>query len=277
MDGTMKSTQGVQEHGNGGSDQERPAQPAAIALLPRRPRKTIVVFGAHPDDIEIGMAGTVCRLSAAGNDVYACIATVPDDGDVRKREAWAAARIMGIRDVIFLPLEVDRLGYNRMTIGAIDAIISKLNPHSVFTHWVEDSHQDHVNVTRCVIAATRKNHFNVYMYEQTIPGGITPAAFRAQYLIDVSDFIDRKMDSIRAHASQMRRNGDWWMEGIRGRAMYRGYQIRTRYAEAFEIIKVNGDTSLFTGEAAARAAAGAGAADAIAGIEPADQIPALEA
>jgi LmbE family N-acetylglucosaminyl deacetylase len=86
------------------------------------------------------------------------------------------------------------------------------------------------------------------MYEQTIPGGITPAGFRAQYLIDVSQFIERKMASITAHVSQLERNGAWWSEGVRGRAMYRGYQIQTRYAEAFEIIKINGDTDLFIGE-----------------------------
>ena len=101
-----------------------------------------------------------------------------------------------------------------------------------------------------VVAATRKNSFNVYMYEQTIPGGITPAAFRAQYIVDVSSVINEKMDSIRAHWTQMKRNGDWWLEGIRGRAMYRGYQIQTQYAEAFEIIKIKDDTNLFAAERA---------------------------
>lgn len=216
-------------------------------------RKNIIVFGAHPDDIEIGMAGTVCRLTAAGHHVYSCIATVPSDRDRRIGEALEAAAILGIRDVILLPLPLDRFGCNRATIGAIDAVIQRLRPHSVFTHWIEDSHQDHVDVTRCVIAATRKNEFNVYMYEQTIPGGITPGSFRAQYLIDVSDYVDAKMKSIRAHASQLKRNGDWWAEGIRGRAMYRGYQIRTQYAEAFEIIKINGDTNLFGREVAEQA------------------------
>jgi LmbE family N-acetylglucosaminyl deacetylase len=208
-------------------------------------RNTFIVFGAHPDDIEIGMAGTICRLASEGHDVYSCIATIPDDRERRVREAEEAAALLGIKEVILLPLKADQLGYNRATIGAIDSIIKTLKPHSVFTHWLEDSHQDHVNITRCVIAATRKNDFNVYMYEQTIPGGITPAAFRAQYVIDVSAFIDRKMKSIQAHASQLMRNGDWWVEGIRGRAMYRGYQIRAQYAEAFEIIKIKNDTGLF--------------------------------
>lgn len=212
---------------------------------------TVIVFGAHPDDIEIGMAGTICRLAACGNHVYSCIASIPDEREARLKEAEAAARILGIKDVIVLPVKASQLGYNRQSIGAVDKVIQQLRPHSVFTHWIEDSHQDHVNVTRCIIAATRKNNFNVYMYEQTIPGGITPAAFRAQYLIDVSRYIEQKMASIQAHASQLKRNGSWWSEGVRGRAMYRGYQIHTQFAEAFEIIKVNGDTNLFNGESEA--------------------------
>lgn len=219
-----------------------------MSKVPAEKRKTIVVFGAHPDDVEIGMAGTISRLAKAGNDVYVCIATIPDNREQRMAEAREAARIMGVKDVIFMSLKARDLGYNRKSIGAIDLLVHQLSPHSIFTHWIEDSHQDHVNLTRCVIAATRKNHFNVYMYEQTIPGGITPAAFRAQYLIDISGFIDEKMDSVRAHVSQINRNGDWWIEGIRGRAMYRGYQMRSRYAEAFEIIKISGDTDLFSSE-----------------------------
>ena len=221
---------------------------AEHADLKRNRGNTILVFGAHPDDIEIGMAGTICRLTACGNEVYSCIASVPDKRESRIKEARDAAMILGIKDVIVLPIKAAQLGYNRISIGAIDSVIKQFQPKSVFTHWVEDSHQDHVNVTRCIIAATRKNHFNVYMYEQTIPGGITPAGFRAQYLVDVSKYIDRKMASIHAHASQLPRNGPRWSEGVRGRAMYRGYQINVEYGEAFEIIKINGDTNLFNGE-----------------------------
>jgi LmbE family N-acetylglucosaminyl deacetylase len=211
-------------------------------------RKAVVVFGAHPDDVEIGMAGTISRLAAAGNDVFVCVASIPNDRERRMAETLEAAKIMGVKDVIFMSIKTPELGYNRRTIGAIDSIVRSLEPHSIFTHWVEDSHQDHVNLTRCVISATRKNHFNVYMYEQTIPGGITPAAFRAQFLVDVSGFIEQKMDSVNAHLSQIERNGDWWMEGIRGRAMYRGYQMHSKYAEAFEVIKISNDTNLFVNE-----------------------------
>jgi hypothetical protein len=40
------------------------------------------------------------------------------------------------------------------------------------------------------------------------------------------------------HHSQIEQNGgDWWLDGVRGRAMYRGYQMNVRYAEAFEVVK----------------------------------------
>jgi hypothetical protein len=51
--------------------------------------------------------------------------------------------------------------------------------------------------------------------------------------------MDRKRDSILVHQTQIELNGgDWWLEGVRGRAMYRGYQMNVRYAEAFEVVKL---------------------------------------
>jgi LmbE family N-acetylglucosaminyl deacetylase len=208
-------------------------------------KRTILVFGAHPDDAEIGMGGSIKRLSSDGHDVYLCIAAIPDHPDERTDESLAAAKILGIKEVLFLPMGIHELGYNRKTIGLVDNIIATLEPYAVFTHWIEDSHQDHINLSKCVVAATRKNNFHVLMYENTIPGGLTTGAFRAQYFIDISSTISYKLHSIESHASQIRRNGDWWIQGINGRAMYRGYQIHANYAEAFEVIKINNDVRLF--------------------------------
>lgn len=209
-------------------------------------KRRVLVFGAHPDDAEIGMGGSIKRMTDDGVEVYICVATIPDHYDERYRESLAAARILGVKEVILLPIGIEELGFNRKTIGLVDKIIQKVQPYAVFTHWIEDSHQDHVNFSKCIIAATRKNNFHVLMYENTIPGGITSGAFRAQFLIDISSTIKDKLRSIEAHASQIRRNGDWWIHGINGRAMYRGYQIHANYAEAFEIIKINNDVHFFS-------------------------------
>ena len=75
------------------------------------------------------------------------------------------------------------------------------------------------------------------MYEATLPGGISAHAFRAQKFVDISDTIDCKMASLACYETQLERYGPEWLEAIRGRAAYRGFQIGRRYAEAFQVVK----------------------------------------
>jgi hypothetical protein len=129
------------------------------------------------------------------------------------------------------------IGFSRQTTREFDRSFSSRSALA-YTHWDQDSHQDHTAVARTVIAAARKNRCSLLMYEQTIPGGVVPGGFKAQSFVDISDFIDRKTQSILIHRTQIAMNGgDWWLEGLRGRAMYRGYQINVRFAEAFEVVK----------------------------------------
>ena len=107
----------------------------------------------------------------------------------------------------------------------------------IYTHWNSDSHQDHVAVSLATITATRDNNCALLMYEQTIPGGIVPWGFRAQSYVDITPYMHIKMQSIGMHKSQLRANGELWVQGVRGRAMYRGYQVNAEYAEAFEVVK----------------------------------------
>jgi LmbE family N-acetylglucosaminyl deacetylase len=197
----------------------------------------VLVFGAHPDDMEIGMGGTIAKHVDAGDEVLMVVASIPSDKEVRMREAEDAARVIGAKmDVLDIP--ADDLGFNRRTVRECDRLFRTIDPHLVYTHWDQDSHQDHNAVARSAIAAGRKNRSSLLMYEQTIPGGVVPGGFKAQSFVDISDYIDRKTQSILVHRTQIEVNGgDWWLDGVRGRAMYRGYQINVRYAEAFEVVK----------------------------------------
>jgi LmbE family N-acetylglucosaminyl deacetylase len=196
----------------------------------------VLVFGAHPDDIEIGMGGTIGRHVDCGDEVVMIVGTVPSQTQRRKDEAREGAAILG-GELRFLDIESDEFEYNRRLVGQIDDLLKEVDPDLIYTHWDQDSHQDHNNLSRGVISATRKNRCSVLMYEQTIPGGIVPGGFKAQSYVDISDFIDRKIESIRAHASQHELNGDLWLQGVRGRASYRGFQMNSAYAEAFEVVK----------------------------------------
>ena len=196
----------------------------------------ILAFGAHPDDIEIGAGGTLSKYSGQGNNIMGVVATLPQDKEVRRTESEVAAKILGIR-INLLDISFNDLFFSREFARRIDEVLGEYSPDVIFTHWNGDSHQDHNALTAGVIAAARANKCSVYMYEQTLPGGIVSTSFNAQMYIDISYTMDKKINSILAHKSQHEKNGDWWLHGIRGRAMFRGSQINTSYAEAFQVVK----------------------------------------
>ncbi len=205
--------------------------------------KTIVCFGAHPDDIEIGMGGTASKLAGMGYDVNLIIATLPnfiktDRKEERKKESMISAKVMGCKNPEFLDLSPDEITFHRKFVTQINEIIKKYNPEAVFTQWIGDTHQDHQNLTRAVIAACRDQN-DLFMYETTIPGGVSESAFRPQLYVDVTKTLEIKKNALDCFDSQKIRCGPMWIDAIVGRCSYRGYQIDTKYAEAFEVIKVS--------------------------------------
>jgi LmbE family N-acetylglucosaminyl deacetylase len=206
-------------------------------------KRSIVAFGAHPDDIEIGMGGTVAKLVGLGYDVNLVVATLPnfvatDTKEDRRRESTMSAKVMGCKAPEFLDLAPDEVIVGRKFVTLIDKLIKKYEPEAVFTQWIGDSHQDHQALTRAVIAASRDMD-NLFMYETTIPGGITENAFRPQLFVDVTQTLDTKRSALDCFDSQKIRCGPIWIDALVGRCSYRGYQMNTKYAEAFEVVKIS--------------------------------------
>jgi LmbE family N-acetylglucosaminyl deacetylase len=207
-------------------------------------RERIIVFGAHPDDSEIGAGGAIATYVQRGHRVVMVNVRVPGgaddavhhDRERRRGEADRAAHTLGA-ELLSFGLARDAIQPNARLVTAIDQLLDDVRPTAVFTHWVGDSHPEHVGLSRAVLAATRRNHCSVYMYEATIPGGISADAFRPQKFIDISDTIDGKMASLQCYETQLERYGQGWLEAIRGRAAHRGFQMGRRYAEAFEVVK----------------------------------------
>lgn len=203
---------------------------------------SILVFGAHPDDIEIGMAGTVAKLSRMGYEIKLVIAVLPnftqnDKKEERKLESTMSSKVMGCAEPDFLDLSPNEVIHSRKLVGIIDKYISNYKPKAVFTQWIGDSHQDHRILTESVISGSRDTT-DLYMYETTIPGGITERSFRSQLFIDISDFIDVKTSALQCFQSQELRCGPLWLDAINGRAVYRGYQMNCKYAECFEVVRI---------------------------------------
>jgi LmbE family N-acetylglucosaminyl deacetylase len=188
------------------------------------------------------MGGTIAKLSGLGYEVQPVIATLPnfvksDTKEGRKSESLLAAKVMGCKPPVFLDLSPDEMVFGRKFITLVDSLVTKYKPESVFTQWYGDSHQDHQILTKSVISACRDQN-NLFMYETTIPGGITESSFRPQLFVDITQTIDIKKNALECFESQFIRCGQIWIPAILGRCSFRGYQINSKYAEAFEVVKV---------------------------------------
>jgi len=196
----------------------------------------IIVFSPHPDDAEVLMGGTIAKYAQKGHDVLIVVVTIPIQKEKRIEESKKAAAILGAR-LSILDLNPHELVFNRRTVETFDSVIRDFPPDIIYTSWIHDSHQDHITVSRATIAAARRNRCSLYMYEQALPSGLTPYGFRAQAFVDISDTIELKIKSVSAHQSQIQSFSEQWVQGIIARATYMGFQISTKYAEAFEVVK----------------------------------------
>ncbi len=203
-------------------------------------KNRVLAFGAHPDDIEIGMGGTIRKFAKRSYDIKMVFLWMPTTVNGTKEqlqdEGKSAAKILG-SNVMFYNLDPNKIIHIRELINIIENEIDTFKPDEIFTHWMFDSHQEHRILTEAVISASRKNNCSVYMYEQMIPGGIVPYSFRAQMFIDISDEIEDKKNALMEYKSQVQIYGDAFTEGVIGRAKGRGFQIHKKAAECFEVIK----------------------------------------
>jgi LmbE family N-acetylglucosaminyl deacetylase len=207
-------------------------------------QERIIIFGAHPDDGEIGAGGTIAAYARRGHRVVLVNFRVPGgNGDLsederrrRHAEAERASHTLGA-ELISYGLKRDAIQPTAELVGTIDDLLAEVKPTAVYTHWLGDSHPEHIGLSRAVLAGTRRNRCSVYMYEATLPGGITGHAFRAQKFVDITETIDAKIDSLASYETQLDRYGREWLEAVRGRAALRGFQMGTRYAEAFQVVK----------------------------------------
>ncbi len=197
----------------------------------------VVAIGAHPDDIEIGVGGTIARHRTRGHDVTFLIATDGTAGcergdEARREEAVAAARTLDVDDVTFLDFPDTELADDGPVVAAIESHVDGLDPDRVYVHAAADTHQDHRNCASAALSATRR-YDGVYAYETYS----TRPTFAPRHFVRLDERdVEAKLDSIRVHESQ---TGKTYMdeETIRGLARFRGNQANSTYAEAFEVVR----------------------------------------
>jgi len=163
-----------------------------------------LALGAHPDDIEIFMFGTMAAYAAQGAELTFAVATDGAKGGkndakvlarLRREEATAAAALLGAAPR-FLDFPDGELVADATLIGALKALVRETGPDLVITHAPNDYHADHRALSDGVrIAAS----FAVPVLHADTMGG---TGFAPTHYVDVSAYRDIKTQAIRAHQSQ---------------------------------------------------------------------------
>ena len=164
----------------------------------------ILALGAHPDDIEIFMFGTLAAYAAQGAELTFAVATDGAKGGksdpavlarVRREEATAAAALLGAAPR-FLDFPDGELVADAALIGVLKTLIRETGPELVITHAPNDYHADHRALSDGVrIAAS----FAVPVLHADTMGG---TGFAPTHYVDISAYRDIKSQGIRMHRSQ---------------------------------------------------------------------------
>lgn len=208
----------------------------------------IFAVGAHLDDIEIACGGTLAKAVEAGHEVKVLIMSksgyTNKEGDVQRsdevavKEGTNALHTLGITDIEILDFETKDIPFRSDVVNVIDLMISRYNPDIIFTHHPFDTHQAHEGVSKATIAAARRKN-TVFFYEPITPSGRSYVAFKPMLYVDIESTLDKKIESLKCHTSEYNKFGaEDWIEGVRCRCGFRGYEIGKKFAEAFEILRL---------------------------------------
>jgi bacillithiol biosynthesis deacetylase BshB1 len=178
----------------------------------------LLVFGPHPDDLEIGLGGTIARQAALGLAVGLCDLTAGEMGsngtpDVRIAEAEQARAALGAvwRENLRWPDR--RIGRDSAHLEQAVAFLRTHRPRSVAVPYWSDRHPDHAAASAVLTEAV----FNAGLRRYPAEGDAWKADWICFYFIndsvppsfvvDVTDHYDRKRAALDCHRSQFQRAG----------------------------------------------------------------------
>jgi LmbE family N-acetylglucosaminyl deacetylase len=207
-------------------------------LLTQYAGATVLAVGAHPDDLELGIGGTLARLSRSGARVVMAVLSIPNNLRSRRLEARRAAEILGCEVRFLTPNRCSRVEdlKNHQLVGMIDGLVRELKPAAMFSHCLANLHTDHKLAYEACMASQRLSYFDIFCYSPTSCHSVN-IAFSPQAYIDISDTIEAKMRAIRSHASQFEKRG-LKTEHYREASNRTGRIVGVDYAEGLEVVRM---------------------------------------
>lgn len=233
---------------------------------PSSEKMRILVIAAHPDDIEFDAAGTIAQWIDQGAEVTYCTVTDGSGGSnepdvdrnaliaTRKEEQRAAAAVLGVKDVFFLDYPDGILQPTLELRRDLTRVIRKVKPFRVVcpdptVYWLGDGkvwdylgHPDHRATAEAALTAVFPSAESRPIFPELLDEGLEPHRVSEVYLTtpsvptlsnDISDYMDRKIEALLCHKSQVDSSIVPMVHGWDGA---RGERIGCKYAENFQVI-----------------------------------------
>jgi len=216
-------------------DLSTPPLSSVTPLAARYAGATVVAIGAHPDDLELAVGGTLARLSRCAARVVMAVVSIPTDFETRLAEAQRAAAILGCELRVLMAQGCARIDdiKSYQLVGMLDGLVRELRPAAVMTHSANEFHRDHVAVHNACYSTQRLRPFDFFHFNPTMCRPV-PVSFHPRAYIDVSETIELKMQSIAAHASQFGSRG-LDSEMYLDLARLNGRMVGVKYAEGLDV------------------------------------------
>ena len=208
----------------------------------------VICIGAHPDDVEIGMGGTVAGLVRRGLSVL-CIdltdgePTPRGTHEARMDEAQHAAGLLGMERVT-LDLPNRSLFDTVEARSAVAEFLRLERPHLMFVPYPVDAHPDHIAASSIATAARFYGKFT--KTEMRGEPHYVPRLYhymavhlrlveRPSFVVDVSDDLERKLEALAAYRSQFSANpaNEHVIAAMEGTARMWGAMIGVAAGEPF--------------------------------------------
>ncbi|MBI3553499.1 MAG: PIG-L family deacetylase [Elusimicrobia bacterium] len=204
----------------------------------------VLAIGAHFDDIELGCGGSLARHAAAGDEVYAFVATKSGYVNPRKQsvrsnaealaEGKKAMRTLGVAELFCGGFETLNVEFGEALNVKILRVVEDKAIELVYTHWSADVHHDHHAVALASLHSCRHVPRLLSYRSNWYDSGRT---FQGSFYSDITGFWPAKEKAIRCHASEMKRAGKKWIEYFRKEAENAGLRVGVSHAEPFEVVK----------------------------------------
>ena len=230
---------------------------------------SVLVVMAHPDDAEFGCGGTIAAWAAAGKEINYVLCTSGDKGtsdpdispyklaQIRRTEQINAAQVLGAREVAFLSHEDGTLRNTIELRRDIVREIRRFRPDAVICQdptmrWGGSrylNHPDHRAAGDACLDAVYPSARDPHVFPELLIEDLLPHKVKEVFMsttanadvwIDITACMDRKLEGLREHRSQV---GDRWETVVermkeRSRALARSFNLPFEFAEGYKYFRL---------------------------------------